>query len=51
MFKNRYLNLRRVEDLPDHDESERCPSCGSIMKEDPVGGFFLGCPKCGLETW
>jgi len=35
----------------DHDENEPCPRCGSQLKQDPIGGFFLKCSNCGWKGW
>ena len=40
-----------LESCPDHDENERCPRCGAILKEDRYGGFYLKCPRCGWSGW
>jgi len=40
-----------LEECPEHTEEKLCPRCGSRLKEDPIGGFYLKCPKCGWEGW
>jgi len=40
-----------LDEWPDHPIEEPCPVCGSQLKEDPIGGFYLKCPKCGWKGW
>lgn len=33
-----------------HTPLEPCLRCGHVLKKDPIGGTYLKCPNCGLET-
>ena len=52
MSQNRKYPLEEyLDEWPEHDESEPCPICGSRLREDPIGGFYLICPECGWKGW
>ena len=51
MSERKYPLEEFLYEWREHDENEPCPICGERLKEDPIGGFYLICSKCGWKGW